>query len=124
MTEEDRVIPNPVEITLGKDKDLLRVSFDDGQVFEFSTEFLRVYSPSAEVKGHGSEPRKIVGGKKQVKITTIEAVGNYGIKPAFNDGHDTGIYSWRYLYECGVEQESMWNAYLSDLEKKNLVRQP
>lgn len=122
MTEEEMTIPNPVEIKLGKDKDLLKVSFDDGKVFEFSAEFLRVYSPSAEVKGHGSEPRKIIGGKKAVKIATIEAVGNYAIKPVFDDGHDTGIFTWRYLYETGLDIDKLWEEYLSDLNEKKLQR--
>lgn len=122
MSEEEATIPNPIEITLGKGKDLLRVSYDDGLVFQFSAEFLRVYSPSAEVKGHGSEPRKIVGGKRNVKIVAIEAVGNYAIRPVFDDGHDTGIYSWRYLYECGCDQDEMWDAYLADLAEKKLSR--
>ncbi len=122
MPEEEMVIPNPVEIKLGKDKDVLRVSFDDGKLFEFSAEFLRVYSPSAEVKGHGSEPRKIVGGKKRVKIATVEAIGNYGIKPVFDDGHDTGIYTWRYLYECGLDHDRLWQEYLSDIQDHKLAR--
>lgn len=122
MSEEEMAIPDPVEITLGKEKDRLKISFNDGSVCEFSAEFLRVYSPSAEVKGHGSEPRKIVGGKRAVKITTIEAVGNYAIKPVFDDGHDTGIYTWQYLFECGTAQEKLWNDYLVDLERENLSR--
>ena len=112
----------PVEITLSKDKRTLHITYDNGEAFSYTSEFLRVYSPSAEVKGHGSEPRKILGGKKSVCILDIVSIGNYAIKLKFDDLHDTGIYSWRYLVELGQTYDELWREYLQDLKSHGLTR--
>lgn len=112
----------PSEIRLNKSKSELSVSFDDGTRYSFSAEFLRVNSPSAEVQGHSPDQRKTVGGKKNVLITSLEPVGNYAVKIFFDDGHDTGLYSWSYLAELGEEKEQRWGEYLEELEKKGMSR--
>ncbi len=112
----------PVEIVLNKEKDLVTISFDTGAVYEYEAEFLRVYSPSAEVRGHGSEPRKTPPGKRAVKIAGIEQVGNYAIKFVFDDGHDSGIYSWSYLHEIGDDKKQLWSGYLNELAELGLSR--
>lgn len=111
----------PQEIRLSPDKKTLRVVFAD-HVFELPAELLRVESPSAEVKGHGPEQKKIVGGKKDVTITAIEAVGSYAVQITFSDGHRTGIYSFTYLRELGEKQPQLWQDYLRQLEEKGLTR--
>ncbi len=120
MTHSDTDIPT--EIRLNPAKDELKITFDNGNVFAFSAEFLRVMSPSAEVKGHTPDQKKTVGGKKHVTIAQIEATGNYAIRPKFSDGHQTGLYSWSYLYELGENQEKLWNDYLDELEQKGMSR--
>lgn len=112
----------PTEIRLNKDKNELKVAFDTGENFTFTAEFLRVMSPSAEVRGHAPSQRKTVPGKKNVTITAIEEVGHYAIKIVFEDGHDTGIYSWRHLHEIGTQQDNLWKAYLEELAQKGLSR--
>ncbi len=112
----------PTEIQVNRDKDRLTVNFDDGASFTFTAEFLRVTSPSAEVQGHAPHERKTVPGKKNVRITQVEPVGNYAIKIAFDDGHDTGIYSWKHLYETGQNQDAIWQQYLNELAEKGLSR--
>lgn len=114
----------PTEIRLNPDKDELKVSFGGDTQFTFPAELLRVMSPSAEVQGHSPEQRKTVGGKRFVKIRNIEMVGNYAIRISFDDGHDTGLYSWKYLMELGQEQEGRWKFYLFELEEKGLSRDP
>lgn len=114
--------PVPVQIVLNKSKDLVRIEFDTGNSFEYEAEFLRVYSPSAEVRGHGNEPRKTPPGKQLVKITAIEQVGNYAVKFVFDDRHDSGIYSWSYLYEIGADKEALWSRYLEELDEAGLSR--
>ena len=111
----------PHEIRLTPDKQTLRVVFAD-RSFELPAELLRVESPSAEVKGHGPEQKKIVGGKKDVIITAIEAVGSYAIQLTFSDGHRTGIYSFTYLRELGENQTQLWQDYLHNLSSKGLNR--
>lgn len=101
---------------------MLRVSFDDGAVFDLPLEYLRVESPSAEVQGHGPGEKRIVPGKRNVGVTRVEPVGNYAVMLAFDDGHDTGIFSWDYLYELGAEQASRWQAYLDALAAGGLSR--
>ena len=124
VPEVDRMnVPVPTEIKLNKDKDVLTVTFEDGVSFEFSAEFLRVTSPSAEVQGHSPEQKRIVPGKKNVKITKIEPVGNYAVMIAFDDGHDTGIFSWHHFYTTGVAKSEIWKAYLQALEEKGLSRE-
>ena len=115
-------VPSPTEITVNKEKDQLKVVFDDGRAFEFTAEFLRVTSPSAEVQGHHPDQRRTVPGKRRVKISGIEEVGNYAIKIDFDDGHDTGIFSWHHLYVSGLDHDGMWQQYLESLAEKGLSR--
>jgi DUF971 family protein len=102
----------------------ITIDFDDGRRFVLPAEYLRVESPSAEVKGHGPDDRRLVAGKRQVAITEIEAVGNYAVRPVFDDGHSTGIFSWSYLYELGRDRETRWRAYLAALSAGGLSRDP
>lgn len=120
MTNQSEVWPT--QIRLNPAKDALHVSFDNGDDFTFSAEFLRVHSPSAEIKGHGDTERRIVGGKRGVKILAVEPTGNYAVRLTFSDGHNTGIFSWPYLYEIGGDHDSLWQQYLADLERKGLQR--
>lgn len=114
----------PTEIRLKKEEKALEVDFDDGRTYRFPAEFLRVESPSAEVKGHGPGQRKLVSGRRHVGIMEIEPVGNYAIRIVFDDLHDTGIYSWRYLHELGEGQDEIWRTYVSELEAAGLSRDP
>lgn len=114
--------PWPTEIRLSKDRRILTVAFDDGLRAELSAELLRVLSPSAEVQGHSPQQRVTVPGKKNVAILRVEPVGNYAVRIVFDDGHDTGIFSWKYLYQLGEEQPTRWAAYLAALEKRGLDR--
>lgn len=111
----------PHEIRLTPDKQTLRIVFAD-HTFTLPAELLRVESPSAEVKGHGPEQKKIVGGKQGITITAIEAVGSYAIQLTFSDGHRTGIYSFTYLRELGENQTQLWQDYLHNLASKGLTR--
>ena len=108
--------PTPTEINLNRKTRSLTVTFDDGESFEMSCEYLRVHSPSAEVQGHGPGQEVLQLDKENVNIDSIEAVGNYAIKPAFDDGHDTGIYSWETLYTLGKNQSENWANYLEKLK--------
>jgi DUF971 family protein len=108
--------PHPVEIRLDRNRRLLKVAFDDGSCFELPSEYLRVYSRSAEVKGHGRGEGILQTGKGNVKIIDVEPVGNYAVKLIFDDGHNTGLYSWPFLYELGSEKEAKWRAYLARLK--------
>lgn len=114
--------PWPTELKLDKDKRVLTVSFDDGAHFVLPAELLRVLSPSAEVQGHSEDQRVTVGGKRSVAILRLEPVGNYAVRIVFDDGHDTGLFSWSYLRELGEQQEARWQAYLADLAAKGLTR--
>lgn len=109
--------PKPTDINLHQQSRILEVVFEDGNRFELPCEFLRVYSPSAEVQGHGPGQEVLQVGKEEVNITNIEPVGNYAIQLEFDDGHNTGIYSWDTLYVLGRDQEEMWAKYLDRLEK-------
>lgn len=113
----------PVEIQLQKNERKLIIEFDDGSYFEYPAEYLRIESPSAEVKGHGSSQRKIVSGCKNIGIESIESIGNYAIRILFTDNHNTGIYSWEYLYTLGKSYEIKWNRYLQILEALGLSRE-
>ena len=115
--------PKPVTINLHQKTRVLEIEYDDGQRFNFSTEFLRVYSPSAEVRGHGPGKGTLQTGKEKVSITTIEPVGNYAIKLLFDDGHNTGIYSWSYLYDMGINKQKYWQDYLDALDRAGHTRQ-
>ncbi|HEX3066434.1 MAG TPA: DUF971 domain-containing protein, partial [Dongiaceae bacterium] len=101
----------PVEIRLKRAEKLLEITFDNGVVFHYPAELLRVESPSAEVQGHGPSQKQVVAGRAQVGILELEAVGNYAIRIKFDDMHDTGIFSWRYLYEMGVKKDELWRNY-------------
>jgi DUF971 family protein len=116
--------PRPVEIRLKKAEKSLEISFDDGSRYVLVAEYLRVESPSAEVQGHGPGQKKLVAGRRHVGIMEIETVGNYAIRLMFDDLHDTGIYSWQYLYEMGLDQGSRWASYLAELEAAGLSRDP
>lgn len=113
----------PIEIKLHAKSGVLEVAFDNGAQFEFSCEYLRIHSPSAEVHRHGAGEPLLVTGKKDVKITEIEPVGNYAVRLVFDDGHSTGLYSWKVLYELGIHQERNWQRYLERLEEEGASRQ-
>ena len=115
--------PKPVEINLHQKSRILEISYSDGERFELSYEFLRVYSPSAEVQGHGPGQGVLQTGKQDVLITHIEPVGRYAIQPTFDDGHDTGIYSWETLYDMGKNRDRYWKEYLEKLEKAGHTHQ-
>jgi len=117
-------MPHPTEITLHKQSRVLDIAFDDGSRFELPCEYLRVYSPSAEVRGHGPGQEVLQTGKKEVGIEAIEPVGVYALKLVFSDGHDTGIYSWEYLHELGAKRESNWRTYLARLAQAGKSREP
>ena len=112
----------PTEIRVSPEKDKLTISFEGGERFEITAEMLRVMSPSAEVQGHSPDQRVTVGGKKNVQIMSVDPVGNYAVKIAFDDMHDTGIYSWGYLHELGAERDQRWADYLAELGEKGLSR--
>jgi DUF971 family protein len=112
----------PVEIRLPKDRRTLRVAFDDGRTFDLSAELLRVTSPSAEVQGHSEAERKTIGGKRNVTILSVDPVGNYAVRIGFDDMHATGIYSWTFLHDLGVNAEQRLQDYLDDLQAKGLDR--
>jgi len=120
----DRNTPRPTEIKLHQKSRILEIAFDDGQRFSLPCEYLRVFSPSAEVRGHGPGQEVLQVGKRDVEIKEIEPVGNYAVKLAFSDGHDTGLYSWEYLHELGEKQESSWKSYLARLEAAGASRDP
>ena len=107
----------PTQITLHQKSRVLEVAFADGRTFRLPYELLRVYSPSAEVKGHGPGQEVLQTGKRDVEIRSLEPVGSYAVQPVFSDGHSTGIYSWDYLYELGENQDKFWADYLAKLEK-------
>jgi len=114
--------PWPTELKVDKDRRLLAVAFDDGASFALPAELLRVMSPSAEVQGHSPEERVTVPGKKAVRILRIEPVGNYAARIVFDDGHDTGLYTWTYLRELGENKEERFQNYLAELAAKRLSR--
>jgi len=120
----DRKTPRPTEINLHQVSRVLDVAFDDGSAFQLPCEYLRVFSPSAEVRGHGPGQEVLQVGKRDVGISAIEPVGNYAVKLVFTDGHDTGIYSWDYLYDLGAKQKPNWDSYLARLAQAGKSREP
>jgi DUF971 family protein len=100
----------------------MEIDFDDGRSFRLPYEYLRVFSPSAEVRGHGPGQEVLQVGKKDIEIRQVEPIGSYAIQPTFSDGHATGIYSWEYLYQLGVEHETRWSAYLKRIEAAGASR--
>jgi len=114
----------PTEIRLKSAEKVLEVDFDDGSKVVLPAELLRVESPSAEVQGHGAGQKKTIAGRRHVGIMNVEPIGNYAIKIGFDDMHDTGIFSWNYLYDLGRDQVTIWQAYLDRLEAEGLSRDP
>ena len=114
--------PWPTEIRLSPDRRILHVAFDDGGRYALSAELLRVESPSAEVQGHAPSQKRLVRGKAQIEILSVEPVGNYAVRIVFDDGHSTGIFSWPYLHKLGREGERIGGDYLKALEAKGLSR--
>lgn len=124
MADVDKNTPSPTEIKLHQKSRVLEIAFSDGKHFKLPCEFLRVYSPSAEVRGHGPGQEVLQIGKKNVEITQLEPVGTYAVQPVFSDGHDTGLYSWDYLYSLGMHQDEMWQHYLQRMAEAGASREP
>jgi DUF971 family protein len=124
MTGLTKSTPRPTDIKLHQISRVLEMDFDDGARFNLPCEYLRVHSPSAEVRGHGPGQETLQTGKEQVNVVGIEPVGLYALKLTFSDGHDTGLYSWDYLYELGAKQDELWSDYLSKLEAAGGKREP
>lgn len=116
--------PTPTEIKLHQQSRILEISFNDGSHFNLPCEYLRVFSPSAEVRGHGPGQEVLQVGKKNVEIKGVEPVGQYAVVLVFSDGHDSGIYSWDYLYDLGRKQDFYWQAYLRRLDEAGASREP
>ena len=114
----------PTDIRVKRAEKVLDIAFDDGSYFSLPAEFLRVHSPSAEVQGHSPDERQVVAGRRHVSILGVEPVGQYAIRIDFDDLHDTGIYSWRILYDLGLRQESLWKLYLKEMKDLGLSRDP
>jgi len=114
----------PIEIRVKTDEKRLEIDFDNGEGFSIPAELLRVESPSAEVQGHGPSQKTTIAGRCHVNIIGVEPVGNYAVRIRFDDLHDTGLFSWRYLYELGSRQDQLWEDYLTRLEEQGLSREP
>ncbi len=124
MAGLDSKTPMPTEIKLHQKSRMLEMAFSDGQRFELPCEFLRVYSPSAEVRGHGPGQEVLQVGKKNVEISDVQPVGSYAVQLVFSDGHDSGLYSWDYLHDLGVNQEVLWKQYLERMNEAGASREP
>ena len=124
MAASNKNAPTPTEIKLHQASRMLEITYADGKTFTLPCEFLRVHSPSAEVRGHGPGQEVLQTGKQDVAITRIEPVGTYAVQLFFSDGHDTGIYSWDLLYEYGERQQAMWQRYLARLHEAGASREP
>ena len=114
--------PQPTAITAHQQSRVLEVGFDDGREFRIPFELMRVYSPSAEVQGHGPGQEVLQTGKREVELTALEPVGNYAVQPVFSDGHNTGIFSWDYLYFLGSQQAELWQQYEGRLQAAGMSR--
>jgi DUF971 family protein len=114
--------PQPVGITVHQQSRVLEVGFSDGKTWRIPFELMRVYSPSAEVQGHGPGQEVLQTGKRQVELTSLEPVGNYAVQPTFSDGHDSGIFSWDYLYFLGAQQDELWQRYEARLREAGVDR--
>ena len=123
MGGPEQEVPPPTEIKLRSQSRLLEISFPDGKTFELSYELLRVYSPSAEVRGHSPGQETLQVGKKSVDIVGLDPVGMYAVKPTFSDGHDSGLYTWDYLYWLGANREQLWSDYLTQMEAAGASRE-
>jgi DUF971 family protein len=124
MAGLSKSVPLPTEIKLHQKSRVLEIAFADGATFRLPCEFLRVYSPSAEVRGHGPGQEVLQTGKKEVEIARVEPVGQYAVQLHFSDGHDTGIYSWDLLYDYGTRQDEMWQHYLKRMQEAGASREP
>jgi DUF971 family protein len=124
MAGLNKGVPPPTEIKLHQKSRVLEIAFADGATFRLPCEFLRVYSPSAEVRGHGPGQEVLQTGKKEVEIARVEPVGQYAVQLHFSDGHDTGIYSWDLLYDYGTRQDEMWRHYLKRMQEAGASRDP
>jgi DUF971 family protein len=122
MAGSDAPTPRPTTLTLHQASRMLEVGFDDGRIFRLPFELLRVYSPSAEVQGHGPGQEVLQTGKREIGIDAIEPVGHYAVQPRFSDGHDSGIFTWDYLYRLGAEQDALWRRYEDRLAEAGLDR--
>jgi DUF971 family protein len=124
MAGLDNKTPMPTEIKLHQKSRMLEIAFSDGQRFELPCEFLRVFSPSAEVRGHGPGQEVLQVGKKNVEITDVQPVGSYAVQLVFSDGHDSGLYSWDYLHDLGVNQDALWKQYVERMNEAGASREP
>lgn len=122
MTGLHKGVVRPTDIILHQQSRLLEIAFDDGKRFKLSCEYLRVHSPSAEVRGHGGGQEILQTGKKDVTIQAVEPVGNYAVELVFSDGHATGLYAWDYLYSLGVDRDTLWKTYLDRLDNAGASR--
>lgn len=124
MSRVSDSVPRPTEVRLITKEKMLEIDFDDGTIFTYPAELLRVESPSAEVQGHSPDQKVIVAGRRNIGIVNIEAVGHYALRIRFDDLHDTGIFSWAYLYRLGRDQQEIWSNYLEALDSQGLSRDP
>ena len=122
MAGLDKRSPSPTALTVHQQTKALEIAFSDGAAFRLPFELLRIYSPSAEVQGHGPGQEVLQTGKRQVEIVSLEPVGNYAVQPTFSDGHSSGLFSWDYLYHLGAEQEGLWQAYEARLAAAGMDR--
>ena len=123
MTQGNQTLAHPTEIKLHQQSRTLEIAFDDGARFSMPYEFLRVQTPSAEARGHGPGQETLQTGKKNVNLMTVEPVGTYALKLVYDDGHDSGLYTWEYLYELGQHQDAIWKEYLEKLEAAGASRE-
>lgn len=123
MTQSETSPANPTALTVHRQSRMLEVAFDDGSNFSLPFELLRVYSPSAEVRGHGTGQEVLQTGMRDILLTALDPVGNYAVQPHFSDGHNTGIFTWSYLYWLGANQAQLWEDYLCRLEGAGLDRE-
>jgi DUF971 family protein len=115
-------MPQPTSLTVHQSSRVVEVGYDDGSVFRIPFELMRVYSPSAEVQGHGPGQEVLQTGKRNVEIVELDAVGHYAVRPVFSDGHDSGLYSWDYLYHLGSQQQDLWQRYEERLAQAGVGR--
>jgi DUF971 family protein len=123
MADTGKTAPSPTSLTVHTKSRTLEIGFDNGDNFSLPFEYLRVYSPSAEVRGHGAGQEILQTGKRDVLITALEPVGNYAVQPHFSDGHNTGIFTWDYLHSLGLNQSKLWDDYLKRLEAAGFTRE-
>jgi len=114
--------PTPTALTVHSQSRVLEIAFSDGAAFRIPFELMRVYSPSAEVQGHGPGQEVLQTGKREVTLLELEPIGNYAVKPVFSDGHDSGLFTWDYLYRLGADQERLWDDYHRRLEAAGVAR--